>query len=88
MRSPALSRSLATPASNIGATKVLMSNFEPTPAYINYQRIEDNLAIVRQRYVNLSFCYGATAEQGGRLNMNWSGALIISLLILGHFIRF
>lgn len=37
---------------NIGATKVPMSLLEPN-AYINYQRIEDNLAVVRKRYV---FC--------------------------------
>jgi len=48
LRSPALSRSFATPASNIGATKVAMSNFE-SDKFINYQRIEDNLAVVRQR---------------------------------------
>lgn len=35
---------------NIGATKVPMSLLEPN-AYINYQRIEDNLAVVRKRYV-------------------------------------
>ena len=49
-RVPALARSLATPASNIGATKVAMSLFEQDK-FINYQRIEDNLAVVRQRYV-------------------------------------
>ncbi|SGY29057.1 BQ5605_C002g01007 [Microbotryum silenes-dioicae] len=48
MRAPHLSRSLATPASSIGATKVAMSLFEKDK-YINYQRIEDNLAVVRQR---------------------------------------
>merc|ERR1719284_1361096 len=48
LRAPALSRSLATPASNIGATKVPMSLFDKD-RYINYQRIEDNLAVVRQR---------------------------------------
>lgn len=48
MRTPALTRSLATPASNIGATKVAMSNLEQDK-FINYQRIEDNLAVVRQR---------------------------------------
>ena len=37
-------------ATNIGATKVPMSLLEPN-AYINYQRIEDNLAIVRKRCV-------------------------------------
>lgn len=47
-RVPALARSLATPASNIGATKVAMSLFEQDK-FINYQRIEDNLAVVRQR---------------------------------------
>ncbi|KAI0791119.1 aconitate hydratase [Abortiporus biennis] len=35
-------------AAKIGATKVPMSLLEPN-AYINYQRIEDNLAIVRDR---------------------------------------
>ena len=39
---------MATVAEPIGATKVPMSLLEPK-AYINYQRIEDNLAIVRQR---------------------------------------
>ncbi|GAA6000243.1 hypothetical protein JCM10207_007922 [Rhodosporidiobolus poonsookiae] len=48
LRAPALSRSLATPASSIGATKVAMSKFDPN-SFINYQRIEDNLAVVRQR---------------------------------------
>ncbi|KAL6303359.1 aconitate hydratase [Sparassis latifolia] len=33
---------------NIGATKVAMSLLEPN-AYINYQRIEDNLSVVRDR---------------------------------------
>ncbi|KAI0659663.1 aconitate hydratase [Cubamyces menziesii] len=39
---------MATAAEPIGATKVPMSNLEPN-AYINYQRIEDNLAVVRDR---------------------------------------
>jgi aconitate hydratase len=43
-----LTRGLATAAPRIGDTKVAMSNLE-TGAYINYQRIEDNLAIVRSR---------------------------------------
>jgi len=46
-----LPRSYATvqdSSSNIGATKVAMSPLNPD-AYINYQRIEDNLAVVRQR---------------------------------------
>ena len=41
---------MATVAEPIGATKVPMSLLEPK-AYINYQRIEDNLAIVRKRCV-------------------------------------
>lgn len=52
---PAASRSarklaagLATAAPRIGDTKVAMSLLEKD-SYINYQRIEDNLAIVRQR---------------------------------------
>jgi aconitate hydratase len=39
---------MATATARIGDTKVGMSLLEPS-AYINYQRIEDNLAIVRQR---------------------------------------
>lgn len=41
---------MATAAARIGDQKVAMSLLEPN-AYINYQRIEDNLAIVRQRCV-------------------------------------
>ena len=44
-----LAAGMATAAEPIGATKVPMSNLEPN-AYINYQRIEDNLAVVRDRY--------------------------------------
>ena len=44
-----LARSMATVAERIGDTKVPMSLLERS-AYINYQRIEDNLAIVRDRY--------------------------------------
>lgn len=43
-----LSRSYASHASKIGDTKVSMSNLEKHK-YINYQRIEDNLQVVRQR---------------------------------------
>jgi aconitate hydratase len=43
-----LARSMASVAERIGDTKVSMSLLE-TGAYINYQRIEDNLAIVRDR---------------------------------------
>ena len=54
---PAVSRAarkyaagLATAAPRIGDTKVPMSLLEKD-AFINYQRIEDNLAIVRERYM-------------------------------------
>ncbi|KAI0354322.1 aconitate hydratase [Trametes cingulata] len=43
-----LAAGMATAAEPIGATKVPMSNLEPN-AYINYQRIEDNLAVIRDR---------------------------------------
>jgi aconitate hydratase len=46
-----LAAGFATAAPRIGDTKVPMSRLE-SGKYINYQRIEDNLAIVRQRYVN------------------------------------
>lgn len=45
-----LARNMATVTEPIGATKVPMSLLEPK-AYINYQRIEDTLAVVRERYV-------------------------------------
>lgn len=44
-----LAAGMATAAPRIGDTKVPMSLLEKG-AYINYQRIEDNLAIVRERY--------------------------------------
>ncbi|KAF8598104.1 putative aconitase [Ceratobasidium sp. AG-I] len=43
-----IARGMATAAPRIGDTKVKMSPLE-SGNYINYQRIEDNLAIVRQR---------------------------------------
>ena len=43
-----LAKSMATAVPRIGDTKVPMSLLEEG-AYINYQRIEDNLAIVRER---------------------------------------
>ncbi|GJE91605.1 aconitate hydratase [Phanerochaete sordida] len=43
-----LAAGMATVAEPIGNTKVPMSLLEPK-AYINYQRIEDNLAVVRER---------------------------------------
>ena len=45
-----LAAGMATAAEPIGATKVPMSLLESN-AYINYQRIEDNLAVVRDRSV-------------------------------------
>ena len=45
-----LAAGMATAAEPIGATKVPMSLLEPN-AYINYQRIEDSLAVVRDRSV-------------------------------------
>lgn len=41
-------RSMATVQSSIGEKKVEMSNLEKGK-YINYQRIEDNLQVVRSR---------------------------------------
>jgi len=46
-----LAKGMASVAERIGDTKVPMSLLE-TGAYINYQRIEDNLAIVRGRYAS------------------------------------
>ena len=43
---------MATAVPRISDTKVAMSLLEKG-AYINYQRIEDNLAIVKSRYVFL-----------------------------------
>ena len=48
-----LAAGMATVAEPIGATKVPMSLLEPK-AYINYQRIEDNLAVVRDRSLFLT----------------------------------
>jgi len=44
-----IAKGMASVAERIGDTKVPMSLLE-TGAYINYQRIEDNLAVVRDRY--------------------------------------
>lgn len=44
-----LAAGMATAAPRIGDTKVPMSLLEKG-AFINYQRIEDNLAIIRERY--------------------------------------
>ena len=49
-----LTAGYATAAPRIGDTKVPMSRLE-TDRYINYQRIEDTLAVVRQRYVQVDF---------------------------------
>ena len=45
-----LARNLATAAPRIGDTQVPMSRLESN-SFINYQRIEDNLAVVRSRSV-------------------------------------
>ena len=50
-----LAAGMATAAEPIGATKVPMSRLEPN-VYINYQRIEDNLAVIRERSVTAA-CY-------------------------------
>lgn len=48
LKAPAVqSRSLATPTGSIGDMKVPMSKFDSTT--INYQRIADNLEVVRKR---------------------------------------
>ncbi|KAH9811876.1 mitochondrial aconitate hydratase [Melampsora americana] len=47
-KSTLLARSYASHATRIGDTKVSMSNFEQDK-FINYQRIEDNLQVVRKR---------------------------------------
>ena len=47
-RSSMLSRSMATVQSRIGDQQVEMSNLEKG-RFINYQRIEDNLQVVRSR---------------------------------------
>lgn len=50
----ALVKGMATAAPRIGDTKVPMSLLEKG-AYINYQRIEDNLLVVRDRYLAFFF---------------------------------
>ena len=47
-RTSMLSRSMATVQSRIGDQQVEMSNLEKG-RFINYQRIEDNLQVVRSR---------------------------------------
>lgn len=49
-----LAAGMATVAPRIGDTKVPMSLLEKG-AFINYQRIEDNLAIVRERLIIVLF---------------------------------
>jgi aconitate hydratase len=51
-----LAAGMATAAPRIGDTKVPMSLLEKG-AYINYQRIEDNLAVVRERWKHLEFLW-------------------------------
>jgi len=57
-----LAKGMATAAPRIGDTKVPMSLLEKG-AFINYQRIEDNLAIVRER------CVLEANREGGFLNV-------------------
>lgn len=52
----AIVRGLATAAPRIGDTKVHMSLLEKG-AFINYQRIEDNLLVVRDRYFVFSILF-------------------------------
>ena len=52
----ALVKGMATTVPRIGDTKVAMSLLEKG-AYINYQRIEDNLQIVRERYLFFSILF-------------------------------
>ena len=52
----ALVKGMATAAPRIGDTKVPMSLLEKG-AYINYQRIEDNLLVVRERYPFFSILF-------------------------------
>jgi len=52
VRSLGRARCMATVSHRIGDTKVEMSLLEKGK-YINYQRIEDNLVIVRKRFVVL-----------------------------------
>jgi aconitate hydratase len=51
-----LAAGMATAAPRIGDTKVAMSLLEKG-AYINYQRIEDNLLVVRERYLFFSILF-------------------------------
>ena len=52
----AVVKGMATAAPRIGDTKVPMSLLEKG-AYINYQRIEDNLLVVRERYLFLPISF-------------------------------
>ena len=52
----AVAKGMATAAPRIGDTKVPMSLLEKG-AYINYQRIEDNLLVVRERYLFFSILF-------------------------------
>jgi aconitate hydratase len=52
----AVAKGMATAVPRIGDTKVPMSLFEKG-AYINYQRIEDNILVVRERYLFFSILF-------------------------------
>ena len=56
-----LAAGMATAAPRIGDSKVPMSRLEPNN-FINYQRIEDNLAVVRSRSVYLTFFWSRISE--------------------------
>ena len=60
-----LAAGFATAAEPIGATKVPMSRLEPN-VYINYQRIEDNLAVVRDRSVSSLLCPPRTSSPAAK----------------------
>lgn len=63
-----LAAGMATAVPRIGDTQVAMSNLEKGK-FINYQRIEDNLTVVRQRYVgNISFFDASNHVYPFRLN--------------------
>jgi aconitate hydratase len=60
-------RGMATLASRIGDKKVAMSPLEPNN-YINYQRMEDTLTVVRQRYAHIPILALYNLRTSDRLN--------------------
>ena len=63
-----LAAGFATAVPRIGDTKVPMSRLEPNN-FINYQRIEDNLQIVRSRFVSFSFHSIVVENRGADASM-------------------